>query len=138
MSTLTSRTEVTNVTAIQRPGVGPIYRAVITIGLLYAALRDSVIRYAPKYQRGFRRSAEDIPEADYELLLPINDERLQLDVRRAQAMAVKFLMALNGDKRGKRLFTSFVVWNARSGKGRPEPKLHPDGTLELRTVITVP
>lgn len=138
MSTLTSRTEVTNVTAIQRPGVGYIYRAVITIGLLYEALRDSVIRYAPKYQRGFRRSAEDIPEADYELLLPINDEKLQLDVRRAQAMAVKFLMALNGDKRGKRLFTSFVVWNARSGKGRPEPKLNSDGTLELRTVITVP
>jgi DNA-sulfur modification-associated len=138
MSTLISRTEVTNVTAIQRPGVGYIYRAVITIGLLYQALRDSVIRYAPRYQRGFRRSQEDIPEADYDLLLPINDERLQLDLRRAQAMAVKFLIALNGDPRGKRLFTSFVVWNARRDEGRPEPKLHEDGTLELRTVLTVP
>lgn len=138
MSQLVSRTEVTGVTAIQRPGVGNIYRAIITIGMLYEALRDSVIRYAPKYQRGFRRSAEDIPEADYELLLPISDEKLQLDVRRAQAMAVKFLMALNGDERGKRLFTSFVVWNARRGEGRPAPKLNSDGTLELRTVITIP
>ena len=138
MSSLTSRTEVSNVTAIRRPGVGPIYRAVVTIDQLYEALRDSTIRYAPKYQRGFRRSQEDIPEADYDLLLPITDERLQLDLRRAQAMGVKFLMALNGDKRGKRLFTSFVVWNARHGEGRPEPTLHEDGTLEIRAPITVP
>jgi hypothetical protein len=137
MSTLTSRTEVTGVTAIIRPGVGAIYRAIITIGMLYEVLRDSVVRYAPKYQRGFNRGAEDVPEADYELLLPINDERLKIEPRRAQAMAVKFLMALTGDKRGKKLFTSFVVWNARSGEGRPEPKLTGD-TLELRTVITVP
>jgi hypothetical protein len=99
----------------------------VTIDQLYEALRDSTIRYAPKYQRGFRRSQEDIPEADYHLLLPITDERLQLDLRRAQAMGVKFLMALNGDKRGKHLFTSFVVWNARHGEGRPEPTLHEDG-----------
>jgi len=138
MGSLSSRTEVSNVTAIRRPGVGAIYRAVITIDQLYEALRDSVIRYAPKYQRGFRRSQEDIAEADYDLLLPINDDRLQLDLRRAQAMAVKFLMAMAGDVRGKRLFTSFVVWNARHGEGRPEPVLRDDGTLEIRTVITVP
>jgi len=138
MGSLTSRTEVSNVTAIRRPGVGPIYRAVVTIDQLYEALRDSTIRYAPKYQRGFRRSQEDIPEADYDLLLPVTDERLQLDLRRAQAMAVKFLMALSGDKRGKRLFTSFVVWNARHGDARPEPTLRDDGTLEIRAPITVP
>jgi len=137
-SSLSSRIEVSNVTVINRPGVGPIYRAVITIDQLYEVLRDGFIRYAPKYQRGFRRSQEDIPEADYDLLLPITDDRLQLDVRRARAMAVKFLMPLAGDNRSKRLFTSFVVWNARRGQDRPEPVLRDDGTLELRTIITVP
>jgi hypothetical protein len=97
----------------------------VTIDQLYEARQHHPLR--PKYQRGFRRSQEDIPEADYDLLLPITDERLQLDLRRAQAMGVKFLMALNGDKRGKHLFTSFVVWNARHGEGRPEPTLHEDG-----------
>jgi hypothetical protein len=53
-------------------------------------------------------------------------------------MAVKFLMALSGDKRDERLFTSSVVWNARHGDGRLEPTLHDDGTLEIRAPITIP
>ena len=74
---------------------------------LHDAIKHSTIRYAPRYQRGFKKHQEK-GDADYDLLLPIDHPELQIDPKRAQAMAVKFLQG--------RLYTSHVTWDARVKK----------------------
>jgi hypothetical protein len=130
MSQLVHTTELTDVTVITRRGVGPVYRATISLQDLYHAIRKAVIKYSPRYQRGYDKWAE-ASEDDLSVLLPITDKNLQVSNTRAQMMAVKYL-------RG-RLFTSHITWNARKELGIPEPEFDDEQhSLRIDTTITVP
>jgi DNA-sulfur modification-associated len=120
------------VTEIRRPGTGPVHRAVISMETLGELLEDARIRYAPRYQRGFKLRAEDTPEVRYDdPPLPINSPDLQIDPRRAEVMAVKFLQG--------RLYSVHLTWNARKLKNRRPAKFDQKaGTLELDTTLTIP
>jgi hypothetical protein len=75
--------------------------------------------------------AGDFEEHRYRELLPINHPELQIDTRRAQAMAVKYLLG--------RLYTTHITWNARIEAGLPVPRYDAvKRTLELETDITIP
>jgi hypothetical protein len=119
------------VTRITRPGVGHIYRAVVSIADLAGFLRKAVVRYAPKYQRGFKSDLIDVKEERFSHLIPIDHPDLQIDPRRAHEMAVKYL-------RGT-LYTSMITWNARSEPRGKEPQYDED-TMSLRIdgVLTIP
>jgi DNA-sulfur modification-associated len=128
---------VDDVHRIKRPGLGYLYTGRVTIGSLYLGLTQGLIRYAPKYQRGFRNT-KNVEEEEYERLVEIYDDRLVLDRRRASAIAVKYLMALNGSV-DRLLFNPDVVWNARKDSHHPEPDYEPDRRrLEVYTTLTIP
>ncbi len=114
---------------VELPGTGRIYRALITIAVLARLLRKSVVRYAPQYQRGFKKVEED-PSA-YHVLLPITDKSLQINRKRAEEMAVKYLQGV--------LFAASLVWNARKDPDEPAPQY--DATthdLKIFSDITIP
>jgi DNA-sulfur modification-associated len=126
-----AETRLTNITQIMRPEIGPVYRSVISIATLHQLLKKAVVRYAPKYQRGFRLKADDLPEDNYGVLLPLNSDNLALDTRRAEAMAVKYLQ--------RRLFTSHVTWNVRIDTEEDLPHYDEDKSmLTITSEITVP
>jgi hypothetical protein len=128
---ISAKIKLENVTKIERRGIGPVYRAIITMDNLYRLLKRSVIQYAPKYQRGFKTSMVDVPEYRYMELMPLHHPELQLNPKRAQVMAVKYLQG--------KLFTSHVTWNARKENDAPEPKFDDKtNTLTLETTLTVP
>ena len=139
MSTISSAVKVSDVTRVFRPGIGPVYRAVVQIGDLYHLLSNAVIRYAPRYQRGFNnKSLISAKESDYDRLLPLNDMTLQISTDRAQEMAVKYLKANSGDPNIV-LFSSNIVWNARQEDGRPTPFFdEKNRELSIYTAITIP
>ena len=141
MAIVKSAVTVTDVTRIPWPRCGYIYRAVIPMDDLYELLRKSVVRYAPRYQRGFKNKyLEEKTDADYDVLLPITDTTLQIDHKRAASMAVKYLMAYNGYGE-KHLFNSQLFWNARVEDGDEEGSVTYDEAkkeLSINTVITVP
>lgn len=114
---------------VEMPGTGRVYRALITVAVLSRLLRKSVVRYSPKYQRGFKRLEED-PDA-YQVLLPITDKSLQINRKRAEEMAVKYLLGM--------LFSATLIWNARKDPDEPAPEY--DATthdLKIFTEITIP
>ena len=82
MSTLTAAIQLNDVMRIHRRGVGDIYRGQISLQTLHDAIKHSTIRYAPRYQRGFKKHQEK-GEADYDLLLPIDHPKAAPD--RSQA-----------------------------------------------------
>jgi len=128
---------VDDVHRIKRPGLGYVYTGRVTIGALYLGLNEGLIKYAPKYQRGFKATKNVEPE-EYDRLLEIFDDRLVLDRRRASAIAVKYLMALDGSANSL-LFNPDVVWNARRDPHRPEPAYDDAGRhLEVYTTLTIP
>jgi len=130
MSQLVATTQLTDVTHIDRRGIGPVYRATISLDQLYGAMRRAVIRYSPRYQRGFRKWGE-MSEDDLDVLLPIADKDLQISNDRAAMMAVKYLQG--------RLYTSHITWNARREEGMPEPDFDDElSTLNIESTITVP
>src|SRR5438128_342881 len=57
---LTYRITLEDVHRVRRPGIDYVYTGPITVGQLYQGLSDGLIRYSPRYQRGFRQS----PDAD--------------------------------------------------------------------------
>jgi hypothetical protein len=120
------------VTEIHRPGVGPVYRAVLSIQALGELLEDSRIRYAPRYQRGFRLRADDLPDARYnDPPLAITSSDLQIDPKRAEVMAVKYLQG--------RLYSVHLTWNARGLDGRRTAAFdEASATLELDATLTIP
>jgi hypothetical protein len=116
---------------INRRGIGDVYRGVVTLTQLYKALRKGNIRYAPKYQRGFKLSQEDIPEENYNLLFDLDDPDLNIDEKRVQQMAIKFLEG--------RLFTTDILWNARIDDDFEEPVFEEEkAQLAIDTVLTIP
>jgi hypothetical protein len=130
MSRLSSTTTLSDVTFIERRGLGRIYRATISIEDLYNAIRRAVIRYAPRYQRGLSNWAE-ATEDDLDVLLPISDDKSQINPRRAQEMAVKYLLG--------KLYTAHIAWNARREEGALEPDFDDERrTLVIESTITVP
>jgi hypothetical protein len=130
MSKLSSATTLSDVTFIERRGLGRIYRATISIDDLYSAIRRAVIRYAPRYQRGLANWA-DAKDDDLDVLLPIADDKAQINPRRAQEMAVKYLLG--------KLYTAHIAWNARREDGNPEPDFDDEQRrLVIETTITVP
>jgi hypothetical protein len=130
MSTLTAAIQLNDVMRINRRGIGDIYRGQISLQTLHDAIKHSTIRYAPRYQRGFKKHMEK-GEADYDLLLPIDHPELQIDPKRSQAMAVKYLQG--------RLFTSHVTWNARVEEGDEAPEFDEETrTLSIPTSLSVP
>lgn len=130
MSKLSALVQLEGVRRIHRRGIGWIYRAEISLEDLYEAIRRSVVRYAPRYQRGFKKW-DQATDADLDKLLPINHPQLQLSVERARAMAVKYLIG--------RLYSSHITWNARVEPDYDEPDFDDEqGTLAIETVITVP
>src|SRR4051794_38373237 len=129
-SQLTSATQLSGVTMIERRGIGPVYRATLSLEDLYYAMRRSLIRYSPRYQRGFKNWAE-MDEHDLDVLLPIHDDKLQIQPERAEMMAVKYLQG--------RLYTSHITWNARREPGTPPPVYDDEqGALHIESTITVP
>lgn len=114
---------------VEMPGTGRIYRALITVTMLARLLRKSVVRYSPKYQRGFKKTDED-PTA-YQVLLPITDKSLDIKRKRAEEMAVKYLLG--------KLFSASLIWNARKDPDEPAPEY--DATthdLKIFSEITIP
>jgi DNA-sulfur modification-associated len=130
MSRLSSTTALSDVTFIERRGLGRIYRATISVEDLHNAIRRAVIRYAPRYQRGLANWAE-ATEDDLNVLLPISDDKTQINPRRAQEMAVKYLLG--------KLYTAHIAWNARREGDAPEPDFDDERrTLVIESTITVP
>jgi hypothetical protein len=128
---------------IKRPGIGHVAKAAVTSGDVYDGLKDGVIRYAPKYQRGWRGGKAPDDEADWDVLLEMNPVQfdpsvLRLDEARAWQMAAKYLSAKN--KGTKKLFNTDLLWNSRRDKNHPErdPRLTESRELELFTTLTLP
>jgi len=127
---------LSDVHRIKRPDIGYVYIGKISIGNLYLALLDGDIAYAPKYQRGFSPALE-VDDVEYDKLVSINDERLVMQSDRAEAIACKYLMAVNG--LDKKLFNPEIIWNARLDPNRPQPEYDPDArTLTISTKLTIP
>ena len=132
MSTATAITRLDSVTRLNRRGIGPIYRAQLSLGNLYELISRGAVRYAPKYQRGYK-DWDQKEEADLYKLRDIHDRELQLNEDRAMEMAVKYLLG--------ELYTSYITWNARKEERYPDPKFEENngtGTLVIETTITVP
>lgn len=133
---LRSHSELDDVLRVWRPGIGHVYRGKITIGDLHDGLADGLIKYSPKYQRGWRPNLNR--EADPHDLVPITEPGLNIELWRAEAMAAKYLVALSGAG-PKVLYNPDVVWNARKDDHRPDPKWDPDTRhLDIYTVLTIP
>lgn len=127
--------QVQNVTCIQRRGIGNVYRAVMTLADIGDLLKGNHVRYAPKYQRGFKPRPDDWDESLYDELLPINDKRLQLDWNRASQIAIKYLQG--------RLYNSDLTWNARKVHSELEYVKYEAATESLlidfkKTAVTIP
>jgi len=134
---------ISDVTRILRPGVGPVYRAVVPVSTVYEMLRDGYVKYSPKYQRGFQPGVVDSKSlGDFDQLLPFDSSDIQIKESRAAEIALKYLLANSGRKLGgalKALYSADLTWNARRGEGRPEPEYDAASRqLAVRTMITVP
>ncbi|MEA2682180.1 MAG: hypothetical protein QOK05_508 [Chloroflexota bacterium] len=122
---------------IKRPGLGYIYRGKITVGDLFGALNEGDVRYAPRYQRGYKPGAE-VSEAEYDQLVDIKTKDLNIERPRAQAIAAKYLMAIAGEG-NKVLYNPDVIWNARRDPHRRDPQYEPDQrVLQIYSAITIP
>ena len=136
-TTVTTGTTVNEVSCIERPGVGYVYRAVISLGTLYRLLARSTVRYSPKYQRGTSSSIVDPDEEMLSRLYPIDSEMIAIERARTHAMAVKFLMGVNDA--GKLLFNWEVIWNARRDDSYGGVDFDGDEhKLTIDTDITIP
>lgn len=120
-----------NVDSIYKPGFGKVYRGVIPILELYKGLIKGDIRYAPKYQRGFKLTQEDLDEKEYNQVCLLTDTRLQIDDKRAMEMAVKYLSG--------NLFNTEIIWNARSDNDYDNPVYNKEEkTLQIDSFLTIP
>ncbi len=134
----TAETDVVTTTVVKNvhdyvdlPGTGKVYRGNITVARLAKLIKAGTIKYAPRYQRGFRRSKEDRDPSDYEALMPLTSPAIQIKLSRAQEMAVKYLQGT--------LYSAGIIWNARKESGDPEPDWDPQThDLVIKTEITVP
>lgn len=131
MAKISSGTTINEVDRIEKKGIGVVYRGTIDLRSLSDLLARGIIKYAPRYQRGFS-TREDVPESEYDKLFLINDPKLQIDPIRARVMAVKML-------RGT-LYTSHITWNARHVDGSSHDDQYDSGTRSatFEGDITIP
>lgn len=127
--------QIEDVHRVKRPGIGYVYVGRISIGDLAEALADGDLRYAPKYQRGMKQSDDNSFDSD--TLLEITNDKLEIQVKRAEAMAAKYLMALKADP-DRMLFNPDVIWNARLDPDRMPEYDQKSRILTVRTTITIP
>jgi hypothetical protein len=127
---VSSATVVRNVKDfVEMPGTGRIYRGLITVSTLTRLLSKAVVRYAPEYQRGFKKNPDD--PAAYHVLLSLTDASIQVKRKRAEEMAVKYLKGV--------LFSASLIWNARKDPDEPAPEYSPKTQdLKIYSVITIP
>jgi hypothetical protein len=114
---------------MRRDPVGAVYRAEISVEDLYQLVRFTRIHYSPRSQRGFS-GRDDRRDEEFDQLMSLTDERVQIKNSRAEEMAVKLLMG--------RLFSANVVWNARVEDGVELIYDADAETLEIPNPITVP
>ncbi len=116
----------TNVDRIQRRGGYDIYRTQVSIKTLYDLLKNGVVQYSWKYQRGVKsrhKLDENEPQYAEETLFKITHKDLEIKQSRADEIAAKFLL--------NELYSCTLVWNIRrSGDGWREPEFD----SEKRTV----
>lgn len=127
--------QIEDVHRVKRPGIGYVYVGRISIGDLADALAEGDLRYAPKYQRGMKQSDENFFDTD--TLLEITNEKLEIQIKRAEAMAAKYLMAKE-EHAERMLFNPDVIWNARWDEARPPEYDAKNRSLTVRTTITIP
>ncbi len=123
---------------IIRRGVGDVYYGSYPILRLHEAMKNGLVRYAPKYQRGFKRKHED---EDPNSLYDINNPALDIKAKRAASIAAKYLLGLSDApiEGNTRLFNTDIVWNARSGEGYDKPNYNEeDGSVTVYSNITIP
>lgn len=130
MPVLASSLILNDVRRVHRPeSIGHVYRAELSFDELFHLIRYNRVQYSPRYQRGFSKR-EDRTDMEFDQLLSITDDRAQIDPRRSEEMAVKFLTG--------HLYSVNIVWNARRDDDadvRYDPERH---TLEVSTAIVVP
>src|SRR5205809_1120803 len=133
MSKLAAPITLDDVMRVRRRGMPFVYRATLAIQEVYKAVQRGKIKYSPVYQRGYKRALLDSLKPDeWKRLLELSNPRLDLDAKKAMAMAVKYLQG--------RLYTSHVTWNVRDVRGAGEPSYdEKQRKLKLDDVdITVP
>jgi hypothetical protein len=128
--------EIQDVDRISRPGVGYIYKGKISSGDLAEILIEGDLRYAPKYQRGYKQ------EFDENTLFEITHEDLEIDQKRAASMAAKFLLGLDTSKHGPderhEFFNPDITWNVRKQKGPALDYEAVNRTLTVHSTLTIP
>ncbi len=135
MAKFTKNVIIGDVHRVKRPGIGSVFVGRITIGDLADALAGGDVKYAPKYQRGLKASDDNV--YDSETLVDIHSPNLLIEVKRAEAMAAKYLIALSGT--GTRIFFNpDVIWNARDDASRPAEYDAKKRELTLHSSITIP
>lgn len=131
--------KIPSVDRLHRPGVGFVHKGTFTIGEVALALIDGDLKYAPKYQRGAGSE-----EYDETTLLDITNEKLDIDAKRAEAMAAKFLMGLDEEMKKEdpenalELFNVEVIWNIRKNDRKALEYDADERTLTAHSTITVP
>ena len=136
MPKFTKNVTIDGVDRIYRPGIGYVYKGKISIGDLAEALKRGDIKYAPKYQRG-QKKGDDV-DFDATTLLDITDPKLDIQVRRAQAMAAKYVMGMF-DKPDREFYNPDIIWNARKDDNAGEVEYSQNKrTLTVHSTITIP
>jgi hypothetical protein len=136
MPKFTKNVTIEGVDRIFRPGIGYVYKGRMSIGDVAEALKRGDIKYAPKYQRG-QKKAEDV-DFDATTLLEITDPKLDIQVRRAQAMAAKYVMGMF-DKPDREFYNPDIIWNARKDENAGEVEYAQNKRiLTVHSTITIP
>ena len=154
MGTLQSENRrMTDTHEMYRPTIGHVYKGSISIGDLGHLLTIGTIKYAPKYQRGYRQKyVTEEKNNSQEFLLAftqydgsgINPE-IEIDKSRIEEMAAKYLAAhdsaINGTEwAGKVLYNPNVVWNIRKDEKYSDQLVFDDtkDILSFHGEISVP
>lgn len=136
MSKFKKNIEISNVDRIHRPGIGYVYKGIISLGDLAHGLADGNLKYAPKYQRG---AVNDFDDAT---LVHVTDESILIDVTRASQMAAKYLMGFDRSHKNPddavEFFNPDVIWNARKSSHPAHEVEYQDRKLIVHTTITIP
>ena len=137
MSKFKKNIEISNVDRIHRPGIGYVYKGIISLGDLARGLADGNLKYAPKYQRG---AIDD--KFDERTLVDVTDENILIDYNRAAQMAAKYLMGFdeshNNPDDAVEFFNPDVIWNARQLPVPGNEVEYDKRKLTVHSTITIP
>jgi hypothetical protein len=136
MPKFTKNVTIDSVDRIWRPRIGYVYKGRISIGDLAVALMEGDIKYAPKYQRGQKQGDDN--DFDANTLLDITNDKLDIQHRRAEAMAAKYVMGLLHAER--EFYNPDIIWNARKEEEDHQQVEYSTSkrTLTVHSTITIP